>query len=319
MTDEPALSIVVPVHNGHATIGLLVEEVSAINVDGGLEVVLVDDGSTDGSPAVCEELTCTASVPVTLVAHARNYGEHNALMTGLRHARGDYIVTMDDDLQNPPDEVKRLYEYCRDGDFDVVYTRFAEKSHAAWRNLGSWFANRTADLVLDKPKGLYLSTFRCMKHFVAKEVCRYKGPFPYIDGLIFQVTGNVGSLTVEHLPRAENKSRYSLSRLVRLWLVIMVNFSVVPLRLSTFLGLVMSGFGFTGIMWVLFEYLFLGIEVVGWPSLMLVMLLFSGLQLLILGLAGEYLGRIYLTVNARPQAVVRKVVRPKKSSKTQTP
>ena len=319
MTDEPALSIVVPVHNGHATIGLLVEEVSAINVDGGLEVVLVDDGSTDGSPAVCEELTCTASVPVTLVAHARNYGEHNALMTGLRHARGDYIVTMDDDLQNPPGEVKRLYEYCRDGDFDVVYTRFAEKRHAVWRNLGSWFANRTADLVLDKPEGLYLSTFRCMQRFMAEEVCRYKGPFPYIDGLIFQVTGNVGSLTVEHLPRAENKSRYSLNRLVRLWLVIMVNFSVVPLRLSTFLGLVMSGFGFTGIMWVLFEYLFLGIEVVGWPSLMLVMLLFSGLQLLILGLAGEYLGRIYLTVNARPQAVVRKVVRPKKSSKTQTP
>ena len=319
MPDEPALSIVVPVHNSHATIGLLVEEVAALDVDGGLEVVLVDDGSTDGSPAVCEELTCTASVPVTLVAHARNYGEHNALMTGLRHARGDYIVTMDDDLQNPPDEVKRLYEYCRDGDFDVVYTRFAEKRHAVWRNLGSWFANRTADLVLDKPEGLYLSTFRCMQRFMAEEVCRYKGPFPYVDGLIFQVTGNVGSLTVEHLPRAENKSRYSLNRLVRLWLVIMVNFSVVPLRLSTFLGLVMSGFGFTGIMWVLFEYLFLGIEVVGWPSLMLVMLLFSGLQLLILGLAGEYLGRIYLTVNARPQAVVRKVVRPKKSSKTQTP
>ncbi len=319
MPDEPALSIVVPVHNSHATIGLLVEEVAALDVDGGLEVVLVDDGSTDGSPAVCEELTRTVSVPVTLVVHTRNYGEHNALMTGLRHARGDYIVTMDDDLQNPPGEVKRLYEYCRDGDFDVVYTRFAEKRHAVWRNLGSWFANRTADLVLDKPEGLYLSTFRCMQRFMAEEVCRYKGPFPYVDGLIFQVTRNVGSLTVEHLPRAENKSRYSLGRLVRLWLVIMVSFSVVPLRLSTFLGLVMGGFGFAGIIWVLFDYLFLGIEVAGWYSLMLVMLLFSGVQLLIMGLIGEYLGRIYLTVNSRPQAVVRKVVRPKKSSKTQTP
>jgi glycosyltransferase involved in cell wall biosynthesis len=124
---------------------------------GGLEIVLVNDGSPDNSGEVCRDLVRTASVPLVYIEHARNYGEHNAVMTGLRHARGAYDITMDDDLQNPPEEVIRLYDHARLGGWDVVYARYAAKQHEAWRNLGSRFANAVADRLLDKPRGLYLS------------------------------------------------------------------------------------------------------------------------------------------------------------------
>ena len=153
-------------------------------------------------------------------------------MAGLARARGAYAITMDDDLQNPPGEVKRLFEHARDGDYDAVYTYYAEKQHAAWRNLGSRFTNWCADRLIDKPPGLYLSSFRCISAFVRERItASYEGPYPYVDGLVFQVTQNVGRLQVEHLPRVEGRSNYTLRRLIRLWLSMFLNFSVMPLRL----------------------------------------------------------------------------------------
>ena len=156
------LSIVVPVYRGAATIGTLVAALSRLEPEGGLEIVLVNDGSPDNSDEVCRALLDTATVPLTYIEHARNFGEHNAVMTGLRHARGAYVINMDDDLQNPPEEIVRLFDHARNGKWDVVYTRYGVKQHAGWRNLGSKFANKVADVLLDKPKGLYLSSFRCM-------------------------------------------------------------------------------------------------------------------------------------------------------------
>jgi undecaprenyl-phosphate 4-deoxy-4-formamido-L-arabinose transferase len=150
--DQPhpiGLSIVVPVYRGAITIGKLVDALSALRPEGGLEVVLVNDGSPDNSGEVCRGLVETATIPIVYIEHARNYGEHNAVMTGLRHARGAYVINMDDDLQNPPEEVVKLYDHARLGDWDVVYTRYAVKQHEGWRNLGSRFANRVADLLLD--------------------------------------------------------------------------------------------------------------------------------------------------------------------------
>ena len=217
-TTRVGLSIVVPVYRGAATVGQLVEALSDLHPAGGLEVVLVNDGSPDNSGDVCRTLLATARIPVVYIEHARNYGEHNAVMTGLRHARGDFVITMDDDLQNPPEEVVKLYDHARLGGWDVVYTRYAVKQHAGWRNLGSRFANSVADRLLDKPKGLYLSSFRCMSAMVVDAVTRYSGPYPYIDGLIMQVTQRIDSIEVRHLPRQEGRSNYTLVRLVRLWL-----------------------------------------------------------------------------------------------------
>jgi undecaprenyl-phosphate 4-deoxy-4-formamido-L-arabinose transferase len=304
----PALSVVIPVYNGAATIGALVHALAGLDVPGGLEIVLVNDGSPDDSDAVCRRLVGSVAVPLTYVEHARNYGEHNAVMTGLRHARGAYAITMDDDLQNPPEEVLRLFLHCRDGNYDVVYTRYAEKRHTGWRNLGSRFANRVADLLIDKPKGLYLSSFRCINRLVIDGVARYEGPFPYVDGLIMQVTQRIGTLAVRHLPRAQGRSNYTLKRLVNLWLNLAFNFSLLPLRLAVFLGLAMGAIGGVGALYVIAHALF-GEPPEGWASTMVVVLLLAAAQFLILGIVGEYLGRTFQTGNRKPQGIVRAVVR----------
>ena len=304
----PGLSIVVPVYNGAATVGRLVEALSALTVEGGLEIVLVYDGSPDNSLAVCHTLAETATVPLTVVEHSRNYGEHNAVMTGFRHARGAYIITMDDDLQNPPEEVVRLYDACRLGGHEVVYTFYADKKHESWRNLGSRFNGWVADRLLDKPKGLYLSSFRCLSAFVARTITAYEGPFVYVDGLILQVTQKIGTLQVNHLARAEGQSNYTLRRLVNLWLAMALNFSVLPLRFATVAGAVTAGLGIVGLLLVLLEGLF-GDPPAGWSSLAAIVLTLGGLQLLMLGILGEYVGRLFLTVNKRPQGVVKSVRR----------
>jgi len=303
----PALSIVIPVYNGAGSVGELVAALEELRIAGGHEIVLVNDGSPDDSLAVCRALVEQARVPITLVDLSRNYGEHNAVMAGLRHARGAHIITMDDDLQNPPEEVERLLSFAQDSGHEVVYTYYDEKQHAAWRNLGSRFTNWVAGFVLDKPKGFYLSSFRCISAFVAGEITRYEGPFPYVDGLILQVTQDIDRLLVRHLPRAEGRSNYTMRRLLRLWLSMFVNFSVMPLRLSTLTGFALSLIGAVGSIVAITEALFFS-PPAGWASLMAAVLLLSGVQLVILGLIGEYLGRLYLTANRKPQSIVRSVM-----------
>ena len=303
-----ALSIVIPIYNGARSISELVHALEELPIWGGHEVILVNDGSPDNSLDVCTALVGGARVPITLVNLARNYGEHNAVMAGLRHATGAHVITMDDDLQNPPEEVERLLAFAQRSGDDVVYTYYEEKQHAAWRNLGSRFTNRVADFVLEKPNGLYLSSFRCISAFAVREIIRYQGPFPYIDGLILQVTQNISRLMVRHLSRASGRSNYTLRRLLRLWMSMFVNFSVMPLRISTITGFVLSGLGAIGGVMAIAEALLYS-PPEGWASLMAAVLLLSGVQLVILGIVGEYLGRLYLTANGKPQSVIREVRR----------
>jgi undecaprenyl-phosphate 4-deoxy-4-formamido-L-arabinose transferase len=306
--NAPALSVVVPVYNGADTIEELVAAVCSLPVEGGLEMVLVHDCGTDNSWDILKQIAARSKTPVTIINHARNYGEHNTVMTGLRHARGQYVITMDDDLQNPPEELLKLYRHLRERDLDVVYAVYAKKEHATWRNLGSKFANRVADWISDKPRGLYLSTFRCMNRFLVDQLTEYHGPFVYIDGLIFQVTRRAESVEVLHLPNRTGRSNYTLSRLVHLWTTVLIGFSVKPLRISTAVGVGMFVVGLLGALYVIIDQWLAGPTVSGWASLACLILVFTGTQLLVLGLLGEYVGRAFLTINGKPQSAIRDIV-----------
>jgi undecaprenyl-phosphate 4-deoxy-4-formamido-L-arabinose transferase len=303
-----ALSFVIPMYNAASTIAEVVRDIEQLEVPGGHEIVLVDDCGGDNTVDVCRRLLATARVPITVVAHARNFGEHNAVLSGWRHARGTHIVNLDDDGQNPPREAVRLWQHAVATGKDVVYGHYEIKQHSAFRNFGSWFTNRMTDWALDKPAGFYLSSFRCVSAFTAQQVLMYSGPYPYIDGLLLQVTQRIDSIVVAHEARQVGESGYTLRRLIRLWLSAWLNFSLLPLRIATLTGFTMATIGmiaFVIVLWLWFvgrgpQYGF------GW--LMSALLIFSGIQLVMLGLIGEYLGRMFLTINQRPQAVVREVI-----------
>jgi len=305
----PALSFIIPLYQSAETIAGVVRDIEALSIEGGHEVVLVNDGSTDRTSEVARELVRNARIPITLVEHARNFGEHNAVLTGWRHASGAHFVNLDDDGQNPPGEAVRLWRHATETGFDVVFGHYTAKQHSAFRNLGSWFTNRMTDWAVDKPPGFYLSSFRCVSAFVARRVTEYAGPLPYIDGLLLQVTQRIGSIEVRHEPRRAGKSTYTLRPLIRLWLSAWVNFSLLPLRIATALGLTMAFGGLVGFGWVVYWRLTNQGPSFGWGSIMAALLVFSGTQLVLLGLIGEYVGRMFLTINQRPQAVVRDVVK----------
>lgn len=303
-----SLSFVIPLYNSADTIVPLVREIENLTVPGGHEIVLVNDGSADRTTGVCQELVRAARIPITFVEHARNFGEHNAVLTGWRHSRGAHIVNIDDDGQNPPAEAIRLWEHARTTGLDVVYGQYETKRHASWRNAGSRLTNWMTDWALDKPSGFYLSSFRCVSAFVARQVMTYAGPYPYVDGLLLQVTQRVGSLAVRHDERRAGASGYTLRRLIRLWLSAWMNFSVLPLRAATVLGFLIAVAGVAAFGVVLWLWLQDRGPVYGWGWVMSAVLIFSGTQLVMLGLIGEYVGRMFLTMNQRPQSVVREVI-----------
>ena len=305
---NPAVSFVVPMYNAAATIGPLVRDIEQLQIDGGHEIVLVNDGGADETLAVCRELVRTARVPITVIEHARNFGEHNAVLTGWRHARGAHVVNLDDDGQNPPREAVRLWQHAKATGADVVFGHYEIKQHSVFRNFGSWLTNRVTDWALDKPPGFYLSSFRCVNAFIAQQVVAYAGPYPYIDGLLLQVTQRIESIVVAHEPRRFGASGYTLRRLLRLWLSAWLNFSLLPLRLATFAGLTTAALGLVAFVVVLWLWFVNRGPAFGFGWLMAAFLVFSGTQLVMLGLIGEYLGRMFLTVNQRPQAVVREVL-----------
>ena len=301
------ISVIVPVYNGENTIKRLVDELVRILTRDGLEIVLINDGSRDKSHEACVSIFEKYRNIVKYIDLARNFGEHNAVMAGLNYSTGDYAVIIDDDFQNPPEEIEKLTDTAIKEKRDAVYSYYDKKYHSVFRNLGSAFNNTIATFLLNKPRNLYLSSFKCINRFMINEILKYRGPFPYIDGLILRSTHNIGTVCVRHDKMQKEKSGYTLKKLISLWLNMFVNFSIVPLRISTVLGLFFSIAGGMFSVYSIIDKILRPDIPMGITSIFVAVLIFSGIQLLMLGLIGEYLGKLFLTDNQTPQYLVRDV------------
>jgi undecaprenyl-phosphate 4-deoxy-4-formamido-L-arabinose transferase len=310
----PALSIVVPVYRSAECLGPLIAAIAAVLRPAGwsYEVVLVNDGSPDRTWDVVADL-CHDHPEVVGVDLRRNFGQDNAILTGLRLARGRAVAIMDDDLQHDPGDLPALLAALDGGGADVVYAAFAVKRQAPWKNLGSWFNGKVAEWVLDKPKGLYLSPYKVLRREVAELICRYEGPDPYVDGLLFQVTSRFARVPVEHHERHAGRGHYDLRRSIAVWARLATGFSVRPLRLVAWCGLILGACGgLLAVVVVLYRMLYperFVAAVAGWASLMVAQLLVGGVLMVFLGILGEYAGRMHLAVSRiKPQAAIREVL-----------
>lgn len=304
--EKQKISIVVPVYNSEMTITTLVEKINNyLSSKYYVEFILVNDNSKDNSLKVGIDLA-NKYENVKFVDLSKNFGQHNAIMVGLNISKGDIVITMDDDLQNPPKEVGKLIEKINEG-FDVVYAKYGIKKHSWFRNFGSKFNDYMSGIMLKKPKTLYFTSFRAIRRYVVDEMTKYKGPYPYIDGLIIRSTNNISDVLVEHNERKIGKSNYTLKKLIKLWLNMFTSFSIIPLRIAMGVGFLLSAIGFIFAIILIIRKIISPSIVVGWTSIIVASLIFSGVQLLSIGMLGEYLGRIYIFQNKSPQYVIRKV------------
>jgi glycosyltransferase involved in cell wall biosynthesis len=307
------VSVVIPVYNGASSIRQLVERLGEeLSSRFDLEVVLVNDASPDDSEEICRSLALSNDW-VRFVNLARNFGEHNAVMAGLSYCTGDCAVIVDDDFQNPPSEVAKLVTKLREG-HDIVFSRYEVKHHHPLRNLGSRFNNTVASVLLSKDRSLYLSSFKAINRFLIDEILKYSGPYPYIDGLVLRTTNRYATQLVEHRPRRDGESNYTIPKLVHLWLNMFTNFSILPLRLASLLGLAVAVLGGVAAVTFVIEYLQNPNLPVGWSSLAVLLMVLAGVQLFALGMIGEYLGRLFLKDNETPMYVARETINCEKSA-----
>ena len=302
------ISIVIPCYYSEKTIKKVVEmtidEFSKTNRYD-CEFVLVNDGSTDGTYEKIKELA--EKYPfVQGVNLLRNFGQHNALMAALHYVRGDYVLGMDDDMQTHPSQIHKLVEKIQEG-YDLVYGHYGKKKNSTLKNLSSKLNEVSSRILLGRPKEIVSSNFWIITRKVAEEVIKYDSYNPYIDGIFYRVTHNIGNVEVEHHKREVGTSNYTLKKLIRLWLAYW-NYSVIPLRISSVTGGVMAMAGFVAaLLTILRKLVHPGIPV-GWASTICVVTVFAGLILMSLGIIGEYLGKIILTLNHTPQFMVRESI-----------
>lgn len=305
--NRPEISVVIPVYYSEATLRTLTEQLAKTFTEIGTswEIIFVDDGSQDGSWNILQELQAQHPDHVTAIQLMRNFGQHNALMCGFHEARGHVVITMDDDLQNPPAEIPKLLETLKAQDLDLVYGTYGEKKHAGWRNMGSRLIQKFYSHVFktDIPP----TSFRAIRSELMQSILTYRLNYTYIDGLLAWSTQSIGSVEVRHEPRQTGRSGYSLLKLLHLATNLFTNFSILPLQVVSLLGVFASTFGFLGALYYLFGYLVNSITVPGFATIVIAILVIGGLQMLALGIIGEYLGRLHLNMNRKPQFIVRQM------------
>lgn len=301
-------SILIPAFNSQATISKLVEDIIQIFIDHEIEFIITNDYSTDNTHEECLQLQKKYPSKVVYIKLRKNYGEHNAVMAAMKFAKFEKIFIIDDDYQNSPNALKKLFDYTFDNKFDVVYTKYKEKKHSFFRNLVSKINDKFVNFILNKPKNIYLSSFKSINNSLAKKILDYNGPYPYIDGIILNITSNIGQVEVEHEQRHKGKSGYNTLKLLQLFGNVVFNFSAKPLRIISLTGFLLSFASFVFGIFTLIEKFTNPNLPLGYTSLVIIILFFSGMQLLIIGILGEYLGRILSILNKNPQYSIDQVL-----------
>ena len=304
------VSFVVPCYCSANTIGSVVDEIEGAMAQlpqYGYEIILVNDSSPDSTFSVLAALA-EKDGRITAVDLARNFGQHGALMAGFHHCTGDIIVCLDDDGQTPADEVGKLLSKLEEG-YDVVYASYEHKQHSRFRNLGSKFNGLMTEIMLGKPKGLTLTSYFVMRRFVLNDILRYNNCYPYIDGLVLRSSSRYATVPVNHRQRQQGESGYTFGKLIALWMNGFTSFSVKPLRLSTYAGALTAFLGFIYALVIIIKHFVDSSIPEGWSSTMALQLVLGGIILVVLGLIGEYIGRINMCIIASPQFVERQVVK----------
>ncbi len=298
-----SLSVCVPVYNSEQTLKELCGRLDQVlkPIADHYDLILIDDASKDRSWQVITEL-CKTNSRIKAIQLMRNFGQHNALMCGFRYAKGDYIVTIDDDLQILPEDIPKLIQKIQEG-YDVVYGSYETKKHHWFRNIGS----SLVQYIYKKAFGLKnnLTSFRIMRREIVEAAMAYELNFTFIDGLLAWYTQKIATIPVSHLPRQIGKSNYNINKLVNLSVNMLTNFSTVPLQAASILGIVFSLFGFLIGFYFFIKKIIFGTPVMGFTALVTLITFFSGVQLLSLGIIGEYIGRVHLNLNKKPQYMVR--------------
>lgn len=302
------ISFVIPCYRSEGTIADVVSEIKSVvsqRPEFDYEVVMVSDHSPDKVYQVIERMCREDPKHLKGLELAKNFGQPAAQMAGFSHATGDVVFSLDDDGQAPVDAIYRLVDTLLDGGYDVVYGAYPQKKHNVFRNVGSWVNHLMAVWLIGIPRGMYTTSFFAVRRFIVDEMLKYGGPFPYLSGLIFRSTRNVATVEVEHRARAAGTSGYTFGKLFRLWINGFTAFSVAPLRIASYVGAFCAVLGFGFGAWTVVKKLFVSPDMpMGYSSLMSVLLFVGGMLMLILGLIGEYVGRIYICINSAPQFVV---------------
>ena len=304
------VSFVIPCYCSEKTIASVLDEIRGA-MQGlpqyAYEVILVNDGSPDNTFETLRALA-NSDCHVTAIDLARNFGQQSAIMAGLSHSSGDYVVCLDDDGQTPADEVGKLLQKLEEG-YDVVYASYEHKQHSWFRNWGSRVNGKMTGIMLGKPKNLALTSYFAVKRFIVLEMLKYKHSFPYSEGLVLRSTRRICNVPVHHRQRQEGTSGYTLGKLIALWMNGFTSFSVKPLRLATYLGALSALLGFLYAIVIVIKHFVDSSIPEGWSSTMALQLVMGGIILVVLGLIGEYIGRIYICINASPQFVEREIVK----------
>ena len=299
------ISFVIPCYRSENTVGGVVDEiVETITAHGGYdyEIILVNDNSPDRVIDTIKALSA-ANPKVKGLDLSRNFGQHSAIMAGFTYLTGDIVVCLDDDGQTPANEVFKLIDKL--DSFDLAFAEYKTKQHSGFRNFGSKINDLMARWLLSKPKDLKIMSYFACKRYVVEEVLRYENPYPYMSGPLLRATKKVTNVEVNHRERVEGSSGYSLKKLLLLWINGFTSFSVKPLRFATFLGFFTAVIGFLFGIYVIIHKIVVPDSLMGWSSTMSVMLFLGGMIMLMLGMVGEYVGRIYLSINRSPQFVIR--------------